>query len=396
MSSSLDRRGADGLGPAEELDTTTPGDAAGTPGGSAVAKPPWSLFTVTRGSGGHRWLRRIVVAAVILILAAIPFNVESVTNDELSRAMMYGLAALGLNLLVGYTGQISLGHGAFFAIGAYTSAVLVTKWSVPYVLTIPAAAVLCGLIGLAFGLPALRLRGLYLALITLALTVAVIPIIKKMDSITGGVQGIAGAAPQTPGFLGGLATDQYYYLLTLVVALIMVALAANLTRGNLGRVLVSVRDDERAASTLGVNRARVKTGIFTVSAAIAGVGGSLFGITQFFIAPESFDFLLSFTLLGAIVVGGVATVYGGFIGTLFLILLQDHAQDINQGLTGVVYGLALVLAIYVLPGGAAGALRRLSRLVVGVVDRTPPRSDESPAVTPADATRPVASGSGGT
>jgi branched-chain amino acid transport system permease protein len=394
MSSSLDRRDADGLGPAEELDTTTTGDAA-TPGGSAVASQRWSLFTVGRGTAAHRWLRRITIVVLILIAAAVPFNVESVTNDELSRAMMYGLAALGLNLLVGYTGQISLGHGAFFAIGAYTAAVMVAKWSVPYVLTIPAAAVVCGLIGLLFGIPALRLRGLYLALITLALTVAVIPIIKKADSLTGGVQGISGAAPQTPGFLGGLATDQYYYLLTLVVALITIALAANLTRGNLGRVLVSIRDDERAASTLGVNRARVKTGIFTASAAIAGIGGALFGITQLFIAPESFDFLLSFTLLGAIVVGGVGTVYGAFIGTLFLILLQDHAQDINQGLTGVVYGGALILAIYVLPGGAASALRWLSRLVVGVVDRTPPRSDGSPAVTRADTTTPVASGSGG-
>jgi branched-chain amino acid transport system permease protein len=392
MSSSLDRRDADGLGPAEELDTNA---AASTPGGSAVAKQRWSLFTVRRGSTAHTWLRRITVVAIIALVAGIPFNVESVTNDQLTRAMMYGLAALGLNLLVGYTGQISLGHGAFFALGAYCSAVMVAKWSVPYLLTLPAAAVFCGLIGLLFGIPALRLRGLYLALITLALTVAVIPLIKKASSLTGGVQGLSGVAPQPPGFLSGLATDQYYFLLTLVVVLIMMALAANLTRGNLGRVLVSIRDDERAASTLGVNRARVKTGIFTASAAFAGVGGALYGITQLFIGPESFDPLLSFTLLGAIVVGGLGTVYGAFIGTVFLILLQDHAQDINQGLTGVVYGGALILAIYVLPGGAASALRWLSRLVVGVVDRTPPRSDESPAVTRADTTTPVVSGSGG-
>jgi branched-chain amino acid transport system permease protein len=394
MSSGLDKRDPEGLGPAEELDTTTASDA-GRPGGSAVPRQRWSLFTVTRGSAAHTWLRRLTVLAIILIAAGVPFNSESVTNDELSRAMMYGLAALGLNLLVGYTGQISLGHGAFFAIGAYTAAVLVAKWSVPYLLTIPAAAVVCGIIGLLFGIPALRLRGLYLALITLALTVAVIPIIKKMPSLTGGVQGISGAAPRTPGFLGGLAVDQYYYLLTLVVTLIMVGLAANLTRGNLGRVLVSIRDDERSASTLGVDRARVKTGIFTLSAAFAGVGGALFGITQLFIGPESFDFLLSFTLLGAIVVGGLGSVYGAFIGTVFLILLQDHAQDINQGLTGVVYGGALILAIYVLPGGAASALRWLSRLVVGVVDGTPPRSENPAAMTRADATSPVASGSGG-
>jgi branched-chain amino acid transport system permease protein len=355
---------------------------------------PLSLFVVQKDSRAYRVLRNGFVLAVIAVAVVIPFGSPTVTNDQLSRVMMYGIAALGLNLLVGYTGQISLGHGAFFAIGAYTAAALTAKAGWHYLLTLPAAAVVAGLVGLVFGIPALRLRGLYLALVTLTLSVAIIPIIKKAKPLTGGVEGLRVPQPEPPGWLG-LDPDQFYYLLILAVLLVGVLIATNLTRGNLGRALVSVRDDERAATTLGVHPARVKTGIFAVSAAFAGVAGALFALANGFVAPESFTLLLSFNFLGAIVVGGLGTISGAVLGSLFIEYAQEYAQDVNQALTGIIYGAALILVIYLLPGGAARLLRWLGGLLVGVVGSTPPRSAKA-SVGPVGTGEPVPTGPGAT
>lgn len=331
-----------------------------------------SLVRVTAGSRAHRLLRVAALTAVLLVAVAIPFNSSTVLNGNLTLVMVYAVAAMGLNLLVGYGGQISLGHGAFFAVGAYTAAALLAKTDLPYPLAIPAAALVAFLLGLTFGVPALRLRGLYLALVTLALAVAAGPVIKRAEPLTGGVSGLAVPQPAPPSWLagGGLSVDpdQWLYLLCLVVTCGMLWIAANLTRGSLGRTLVALRDGERAARTFGVDAARVKAVLFACSAAFAGVGGALFAFALGFVAPESFTLQLSFTFLGAIVVGGLGTVPGAVLGSLFVVFVPQYAGDVNQALTGVIYGATLIAVMYLLPGGAAGLLRRLRRLVVEVVE----------------------------
>ena len=332
-----------------------------------------SLVRVTAGSRAHRALRAGTALLVAIVVIAIPFNSNPSVNGNLTLVMSYSVAAMGLGLLVGYAGQISLGQGAFFAIGAYAAAAMLAKTGLPYLLAMPLAAAVTFLIGLAFGIPAVRLRGLYLALVTLALAVAVGPVIKRAEPVTGGVSGLSVRQPPVPGWL---AVDpyQWLYLLSLAVTALMLLLAANLTRGSLGRALVAIRDGERAARTSGVHVSRTKALLFAIGGAYAGVGGALFAYGQGFVAPESFTLLLSFTFLGAVVVGGLGTVIGSVLGSLFVVFVPQYAGDVNQALTGVIYGCTLIAVVYLLPGGAAGLLRRLRRLLVGVVE---------PAVEPA-------------
>ena len=336
-----------------------------------------SLVRVTAGSRAHRLLRYGTIATGVLVAAAIPFNSSTVLNGELTLVMIYAVAALGLNLLVGYGGQISLGHGAFFAVGAYTAGALLAKTDLPYLLAVPAAAAVSFVLGLAFGVPAMRLRGLYLALVTLALAVAAGPVIKRAEPLTGGVSGLAVPQPPVPSWLA-VDLDQWLYLLCLAVTGGMLWIAANLTRGSLGRTLVAIRDGERPARTFGVDAARVKAVLFACSAAFAGVGGALFAYALGFVAPESFTLLLSFTFLGAIVVGGLGTVAGAVLGSLFVVFVPQYAGDVNQALTGIIYGGTLIAVMYLLPGGAAGLLRRLHRLAVEVVEPPPPDTPRVP------------------
>jgi branched-chain amino acid transport system permease protein len=259
---------------------------------------------------------------------------------------------------------VSLGHGAFFALGAYTAAILIEDAGFPHLLAVPVAG-LVGLVGgILFGIPTLRLRGLYLALVTLGLAVATPPIIKRLDGLTGGSQGINVAAPEAPGFLG-LAQDQYVYLLTLVFAVPLFVLAANLVRSRVGRALLTIRDNEIVARSMGVNLTIYKTGAFAVSAAYGAVAGSLFVFNVAFVSPESFTLVLSISFLAAVVVGGLATVSGALLGALFIVLVPEYSSDVNQALSGVVYGAVLILCMWLLPGGAVELGRRIWGRVEG-------------------------------
>ena len=343
-----------------------------------------SLVRVTAGSRAHIALRAGVALLVAVVVIAIPFNSNPSVNGNLALVMSYAVTSMGLGLLVGYAGQISLGQGAFFAIGAYAAAAMLAKTGLPYLLALPLAAAVTFAIGLAFGIPAVRLRGLYLALVTLALAVAVGPVIKRAEPITGGVSGLSAPQPPVPGWLA-VDPDQWLYLLSLVVTALMLGLAANLTRGSLGRALVAIRDGERAARTNGVHVSRTKALLFAVAGAYAGVGGALFTYGQGFVAPESFTLLLSFTFLGAVVVGGLGTVIGSVLGALFVVFVPQYAGDVNQALTGVIYGCTLIAVVYLLPGGAAGLLRRLRRLLVTVVE---PVVEPTPAVPEPESSPP--------
>jgi branched-chain amino acid transport system permease protein len=326
-------------------------------------------------------LRVGMVCALAALAVAVPFLFGPYRVGQFTLVLVYAVAALGLNLLVGYNGQISLGHGAFFALGAYTAALLIEKDGVPHLLSVPAAGLVCFVAGYLFGVPALRLRGLYLALVTLGLAIAFPQLIKRFDELTDGTQGLTVTQPTSPSWLG-LADDQFLYLLVLVFAAIMFLAAWNLTRGQLGRAVKAVRDAEIPASTLGVNLGATKTRMFAVSAAYAGVAGALYVFAIGFVAPEAFTLTVSFAFLAAIVVGGLATISGALFGALFIEFVPVYASDVNDALTGVIYGGVLIAFMWFLPEGAAGLPRRVRGLAARRRERREWMSDRT-VTTPA-------------
>jgi branched-chain amino acid transport system permease protein len=326
----------------------------------------------------ERTLRIVGVWALVVLALLVPFLFGPYRVGEFTLVLVYAVAVLGLNLLVGYNGQISLGHGAFFALGAYTAALLIEKAGLPYLLTLPIAGVVAFAAGFLFGVPALRLRGLYLALVTLGLAIAFPQLIKRFDGLTEGTQGLTVEQPTAPSWLP-LADDQFLYLLTLLVSAVMFVAVWSLMRSQVGRAVKAVRDGEIPASTLGIDLASTKTRVFALSAGYAGVAGALYVFAIGFVAPEAFTVTVSFAFLAAIVVGGLGTIVGAVFGALFIEFVPDYASDVNDALTGVIYGGVLILFMYLLPDGAVGLLRRIGRLAV-----------RRPAAPPEAGRRPVA------
>lgn len=306
--------------------------------------------------------RRTFVLLVILVAAAcvLPFLVTNYRTFQFTLVLIYAIALLGLNILTGYNGQISLGHGAFYAVGAYTAAILMDKFGVPYWLTIPASGAVCLLFGFLFGLPALRLEGLYLALATFALGVTTPQILKhhSIEEWTGGVQGIVIAKPDAPFGLP-LNADQWLYYFTLAVMLVMFVLAWNLLRGRVGRALVAIRDHHIAAEAMGVNSALYKSLAFGVSAMYTGIAGALGAIAVQFVAPDSFNVFLSIIFLVGIVVGGLASISGAIYGALFIQFVPNFADEISKAAPWAIFGVVMIAFVYLMPSGVAGAIRML-------------------------------------
>ncbi len=310
----------------------------------------------------------LVLVAVACVL---PFTMSGFRLFQFTQVFIYAIALLGLNILTGYNGQISLGHGAFYGLGAYTAAIMIDKWSVPYGWTIPTAGILCLLVGFLFGIPALRLEGLYLALATFALALAVPQILKYFDHWTGGSQGIVLSKPKPPLGLP-LTRDQWLYLLTLGVLILLFILGWNLLRGRTGRAIVAIRDNPIAAEAMGVNSALYKSLTFGVSAAYTGVAGALSAIAVAFVAPDTFNVFLSITFLVGIVVGGLASISGAIYGALFIQFVPNWAQDISKAAPWAIYGGFLIVFMYAMPRGIAGSVRLLwSRLVGRTAEARP-------------------------
>jgi branched-chain amino acid transport system permease protein len=304
---------------------------------------------------GNKGARRAFVLAALAFATVLPFLVSDFEAFQLTLAMVYAIALLGLNTLTGYNGQISLGHGAFYAIGAYTAAILMNNWDVPYYLTLPVAGALSFAVGFLFGLPALRLNGLYLAVATLALALAV-PQILKYDAFepwTGGVQGIVLSKPEPPFGLP-LSEDQWLYFFTLAVLVVLFIAGGNLLRGRAGRAMVAIRDHHISAAAMGINVPLYKSLTFGVSALYTGVAGALGAIVVQFVAPDSFGLFLSITFLVGIVVGGLASISGAIYGGLFILFIPNIAQDISDAAPWAVYGLFLLVFMYAMPRGVAG------------------------------------------
>jgi branched-chain amino acid transport system permease protein len=296
---------------------------------------------------------------VVLLAAAVgaAFVFSGYHLFQLTLVVVYGLAILGLAIVTGFNGQISLGHGAFYAIGAYTTAILMANYDVPYWATLPVAAIVCAGSGFLIGLPALRLGGLYLALTTFALAVAMPQILKHkaLEDWTGGVQGLVIDKPDPPFGLP-LTSDQWLYLFTLAVAAAMYLLAWNLLRGRIGRGMRAIRDQPTAAEAMGINLAMFKTRTFAVSAMFTGVAGSLGAIAIQFVAPDSFGVFVSIHLFVGLVVGGVASIAGTIFGAIFIEFVPNLAGAVSKAAPDAIYGLILIAVMFLAPSGAAGFL----------------------------------------
>jgi branched-chain amino acid transport system permease protein len=302
--------------------------------------------------------RLIGLLLVLAVACLLPFVVSNYRVFQFTLALVYAIALLGLNMLTGYNGQISLGHGAFYAIGAYVAAILMDKFGVPYWMTVPAAGAVCLLAGFLFGLPALRLEGLYLALATFALGVAMPQILKykHLEPWTGGVQGIVIVKPDAPEWTG-LTQDQWLYFVVLATLLLLFAIGWNLLRGRIGRAMVAIRDQPIAAEAMGVNTAMVKSLTFGVSAMYTGIAGALGAIVIQFVAPDSFTIFLSISLVVGVVIGGLASIQGAIYGALFIQFIPNVADQISKAAPWAIYGIFLIAFMYVMPTGVAGMVQ---------------------------------------
>ena len=298
----------------------------------------------------------LLAILVWLAVAFLPtFLLSNYHLFQLTMVIVYAIAILGLAILTGFNGQISLGHGAFYAIGAYVTAVLMYKYDVPYWATLPASAIVCAVVGFLIGLPALRLGGLYLALTTFALAVAV-PQLLKHDALerwTGGVQGLVIDKPDPPFGLD-LSPDQWLYLFSLFVGALLFLLAWNIVRGRIGRAMMAIRDHALAAEAMGIDIALLKTRTFALSAMFTGIAGSLGAIVVQFVAPDSFGIFVSIYFFVGLVIGGVSSIGGAIFGGLFIEFVPNLAEKVSKAAPGAVYGVILIAMMFLMPGGAAG------------------------------------------
>ncbi|MBR0967366.1 branched-chain amino acid ABC transporter permease [Tardiphaga sp. 538_B7_N1_4] len=292
----------------------------------------------------------LVVLALLLIT---PLFVKNFFIFQMTMVLIYAIAILSLNLLTGGSGQFSLGQSAFYAVGAYTAGILMEHFGVNYVLTLPAAALVCFIFGFLFGFPALRLSGVYLALATFSLAVAMPQLLKLgvFEHWTGGVQGLVITKPDAPFGLK-MSQDMWLYYFTLFISVVIYILAVNLLRSRSGRAMMAIRDNQIAASAMGIDLPLYKTLAFGISAAFTGIAGALGAIVVQFVAPDSFTIQLAVAIFLGMVVGGVGWLPGSLVGAAFIVFVPNVAEHISKGLSGAVFGVLLFAVIFLVPHGA--------------------------------------------
>jgi branched-chain amino acid transport system permease protein len=325
--------------------------------------------------GLKRLLEALAFIAFVAVVAVTPQLVSDFHSRELAAVGIYFIALIGLNVLTGYSGQISLGHGAFMGIGGYTTAILTIDHGLRDLWTIPIAGVIAGVAGLLVGVPALRLSGLYLAIVTFGIAVSFRQVVTKYDHLTGGTTGKIMKLPQSE--LGIHTTpNRWLYYLTWTIALVLLAVAWFLVRGKFGRTLQAVRDSEVAALSSGVSIPLYKTMAFGISAFYAGIAGSLYAIAFFFVDPGTFPIQLSIWLVVGLAAGGLGSLSGLIGGAALVYYLQYHSDAVARwanhvpgfsldpkqpGVPSIVFGAVLILVMLVLPNGVGGLVRRLLR-----------------------------------
>ena len=324
------------------------------------------------------WVLLALAFVVPLLNPLFPDVVSDYRLFLVSTMIIAAIAVLGLNLLTGFNGQISLGHGAFYAVGAYTAAVLMDHLNMPYWATLPCAAIVSFIVGYLFGLPALKLEGHYLALATFALALAVPQILKYkwLEGLTGGVQGIVLSKPEVPFGLP-LNEDQWLYYYCLVVMVALYWAAANILNSRSGRAMMAIRDQYMAADTMGIDTALYKTVTFGISAAYTGIAGALSASAIAFVAPDSFGIFLSIKFLIGLVVGGIGSLAGSVVGGIFYVLVDNSAQALSTFIKNdlglqfdlsayTVFGILLIVLMYLMPMGIVGGVYLAVRRLRGV------------------------------
>jgi branched-chain amino acid transport system permease protein len=341
-------------------------------------------FRVGERTAVH-WLLRVIGALVVLFLVTYPpRSFEIFRLNQMTDALVFSLAALSLNLLIGYTGQISLGHSAFFGVGAYATGILVVDhgWSPGW--TFLAGALIAFVAGVVIGIPALRLSGLYLALVTLAIAVLFPSLIRRFDSLTGGSSGIKGLRYPPPDWtdLKGREGDaEFKYWLMIGLLVIGYVVVRNLVKSRIGRSMVAVRDNAVAARAMGINVAVIRTVVFGISAGLCALAGSMQAVRVGVVDPSnpSYTLLGSIVFLVAMVVGGTATLAGPIVGGLAYFFISDWTRNWAKGpLASVIFGALLIALMFVAPQGIVGLVKRLGRAVVRIVPRPPTARQPAP------------------
>jgi branched-chain amino acid transport system permease protein len=334
--------------------------------------------------------------AALAVIIAIPFWFEEPRVVLFTQAAAFAVAVLGLNIVAGFSGQISLGHSAFMGVGAYTTAILVADHGWSHFWTIPVAALICFVVGVLIGIPALRLEGLYLAIATVGLAVIFPNLVNKLDSLTGGSNGkrlgreTRILAPEWTGLDPRDDAHVWIYFIVVAISAVLFLLARNMVRSRAGRALIALRDNRIGAEVSGIDVARYKVLAFGISAMYAGIAGSLFMFTQTVATASNFSLSRSIELVTGVVIGGLASLAGSVLGGLLVVFLPDWAGDFSNGtLSGAIYGVLLIAIIAIHPAGLADLFRQVWRRIVRVVPKPPTRpvvEEAATEVTPVVAT----------
>jgi branched-chain amino acid transport system permease protein len=338
-----------------------------------LAPPPNPAATSSgRQRDRIRWQRAQLVIAAAALLICLPLMLAPFEVERLASTITIGIAVLGLVVLTGWSGQISLGHGAFFGVGAYTTAILVANHGWPHLATLGLAALIGLVLGAIFGLPALRVTGIYLALVSLALATVFPSFVQHFESVTGGTQGMP--VPTFEPWFGGLSQERWGYYVALAVAVPLFLLVFDLGRSRVGRGMRAMRDSEPAAKAMGVPVAGYKVGAFAVSGCLAAVAGALSVMIQPYpyVDPRSYTIALSIGLVTGLVVGGAGSVVGAVIAAVFLDRVPTLVTDVahlDGSATNFFYGGLLILLMFVMPGGAMGLLSTLRRRLTAAARR---------------------------
>jgi len=317
------------------------------------------------------WVRWAAIAIVVVAVLAVPLGFSEYTNQNLARIGVFAVAVLGLNVVMGYTGQVSLGQIFFVGVGAYVTAYGATHgWNIIVVLV--ASTIVPGVIGLLVALAAARLGGLAIAMVTIALPIIGVPLAKRLSDYTGGSEGVSASFSNAPGW-SGLYNDQWQLYMVIVVGGAVFLLTRNLVRGKYGRAFAIVKSNEAVAASMGISPYRYKVMAFTVASLIGGVSGFLYMAVIQFTSPETMTFSHSITLLASMVIGGSASIVGSLLGGAYYVLVPQWTNSINPNLTELLQGAILLLTLFLFPGGLVTLAREITQRV-----RRPNRHSSGP------------------
>lgn len=305
---------------------------------------------------------------VVIVLALAPMVLTPFSLFQLATVVIWAVAILGVNLVTGYSGQITLATSGFVGLGAYTTAILGARGGAPGLVSLAVTALAGFFIGLLVAWPASRLRGIQLLMITAVVAVAFAPIVKRFPELTGGQPGMAVVIPPPPAGLA-IRTDVWIFWVNLAIAVVLAYLVARLTRGSIGRSLIALKEIDTAAATLGVNPAAYRVVVFAIGSMVMSVSGAMYVWTYGFVAPDAFPLTLSITLLAAAVIGGLVSGWGALAGGAVMTLTPYLLGGVNAASTGLLFGVCLILLVFVMPGGAAGALHAFHLRLMATLGR---------------------------